>query len=187
MQGLITYYPMIMDVPDKPASLILASAAYLTVLSPGDTSWSAPYSGFWSFVARGCGAWRGGSGAAAKRTVYLTAGQAISCSIGNQMRNPSTTTAPPAAETTVNFPDGLQMVAGGGYVDGAGGTASGGDINVSGDSSGVAPAIDTFPAVNFTQVPGTADSYAGRPPGVGGTGYGIGPGPGVLYIYSTAQ
>lgn len=184
MQGLVTFYPAVMDVPDKPASLISTSAAYLTERFYPEVSWTCPVTGFWSFVVRargapGNGAGYGGSGGAAKRTVYLTAGQVVTFVLGFG----TTGFYPIADPAVVTFPDGAVMTAfggssynGGSSSPGVNGNATGGDINVTAVTLGEAPAIDTL----LTYPAGS------RAPGTGGTltttDYGIAE----LIIYSVA-
>lgn len=201
MQGLITFYPAIMDVPDKPAQLISASAAYLTALFYPEAAWTCPVSGFWTFVARGQGSgYSSGAqsgGGAALRTVYLTAGQVVNLSIGalwlNEGATGNSSPGTVGESTVITFPDGQVMTATGGRSEGSSsqppvyGTGIGGDVNVTATSAN-APAIGPFP--ESTPAAGIdANRIRAHPPGVGApsNGFARPGGPGVVYIYSTGQ
>jgi hypothetical protein len=103
---------------------------------PGTHTWSPPKAGYWKFVYWGGGGGSfsasGGSGAYGEVTRFLTPAQSVSISVGMGGHSSAA-----GQTTTLIFSNGLQASASGGANDGgAGGTATGGDVNLSG-SAGV--------------------------------------------------
>ena len=165
-----------------------APTGYFTALSPGDTSWTCPRAGRYTFTIRGggdCGVVGtnpgGYSGAAASRTVLLSAHQVIALSIGRGgSRDTSQGGSPPgrATATSVTFPDRSMVAEAGNGALGIPATASGGDQNITGSTaaSDGAPAIGTFPNI----APSTS-TYLVPGPGASNTPYGPG-GAGIVFI-----
>ncbi|KQQ85078.1 hypothetical protein [Aureimonas sp. Leaf324] len=136
----------------------------ITWATSTDDTFIAPYSGEYLVGAWGGGgngsnnqsgsaAASGGSGGLAVRRVFLLAGQTI--------------TAKPGGSLSVTFPDASTMTAtsgtsASGATPGAGGTASGGEINLPG-VAGSAPGAEGKVGTGDVPVPGgkAADGYAG--------------------------
>lgn len=157
-------------------------SAYFTALNPRDTSWTCPATGYYTFTLRGGGArgstagGQGASAAAAQYTALIFFGQVVLCAIGGG--GPAQASGA-GQDSTITMPSGKVITAGGGN-DATPGVASGGDTNVDGLVSGIAPAIGNFPAA----LPSTTNKGAG--PGTGGVTV-TGPdfvsgGSGILYI-----
>jgi hypothetical protein len=148
---------------------------YFTALSPGQTSWTAPASRWYRLTAIGGGGMAavsngGGGGGAAQKLVYIPKGTTLVIAVGQGGANIDAGTA-----TTVTLPDGTVLTGGGGAygTTGAGGTASGGDINVTGNAKstingGDGPTIGDFIGAPFTPPGGVALEGMGAI-GVGGT------------------
>lgn len=149
-------------------------AEFFTAFNPGDTFWTCPRGGYYTFTARGAGGAAsggtgGGGGAAVQRTELLAAGQVVTFSIGQACRFGTGTGNGTA--TIVNFPGGAAISAGGGFQGGAGGVATGGDVNIAGGAAvgglgGISPAIVDFGATpvvlsNNTDGPGAGSSTSG--------------------------
>jgi hypothetical protein len=157
------------------------ASRYFTSFNPGDTSWTCPATGYYTFTGIGGGGGtngvlNGGSGGATQKTALIFTGQVVAFSVGRGSNNGGTPTG-----TTVTFPSGEVMTAGpgqGGAAGGAGGTATGGDLNVSGNAGGVGPTIGRFVGSPIIAGP--------NPPGVGAgaviTGSQICGGSGILYL-----
>lgn len=104
-------------------------------------SWSPPRSGYWKFVAWGAGgnalaadAQGAGSGAYAEKTKYLRPSDVVSISLTSS--NPASASSS-GGSTVLTFPDGSVVTCGGGQaasLGAAGGTATGGDVNLSGST-----------------------------------------------------
>lgn len=161
--------------------------ALFTAFNPGDTSWTCPATGYYTFTIRGPGGYDlagGASGAAAQVTRLLFTGQVVSFVIGRGQGLTGAT----GANSVLTMPSGLVVTAGA-AAGATPGTATGGDTNVSGAGSpggnvgGNAPAIGSFPAVAATPA-GNATTPG---PGAGGGSNGGGPpanagGPGILFV-----
>jgi hypothetical protein len=164
----------------------------LYTLSSGSGSITAPVN-CWALIAvRGPGgsgrtgggsANGGGGGGVVYKRIRLTAGQSLAYALGAPGAGQTSSDSPGNAGTdsTVTLPDGrvLRAGAGGGAespVGGAGGIASGGDINVNG-SAGGSPEGGAAGSIE-AQIPGlvggatgtTAAPAAGNSPGGGSRG-----------------
>jgi hypothetical protein len=145
--------------------------------SPAAINFTAPKAGRYMFVAwggggLGAGGDGAGAGALAIRTVRLSLSQVIPMTLSSDAGSTS------SPSTTVTFPDGV-MTAGTGQnqsAGGAGGVASGGDINVNG---GVASGASGGTAGSFGEFIGGSSLQT---PGGGGSATPANGGPGVLIV-----
>lgn len=147
MRGILGFRQQGMNGAARRSS---SATVYVTALNPGDTSWTCPATGYYTITARGAGATHNSSGApsagASQKTELIRYGEVVLLSIG---RASYRSTSVDGQDTTVTFPSGHVMVAGGGKTAGTPGTAAGGDLNVSGlvapgAVGGASPSIGTF-------------------------------------------
>lgn len=130
------------------AAAPIATAVYRDVLgflyqyTPGIYTFTPPQAGLWKFVLWGAGGgcFNGTSGQAAGSGAYcetnrrLDPAQNVTIIVGAGSTNSG-------GATTVTFPDGTVVSAGGGVTGnstGVGGVASGGDVNLAGSAAGQA-------------------------------------------------
>lgn len=176
------------SIARKPIASVYAAQSTQTAAAspqqfpPGSYTFTPTVSGWWKFVLWGAGggysgAAGGGSGSYCEITKFLTTGQTVALVVG--VGGYESATAP--TNSTATFPDGTVATAGAGTNAGAAGTATGGDVNLSGSASGVA-GLGTGGGAAGTGAAGGAGAPANLPfrGGAGGNDGGIKPakGPG---------
>jgi hypothetical protein len=111
----------------------------------GTHTFTVPRSGFWKFVVWGEGGGAAGadtkgaaSGAYAEKTKRLSAGQTVTVAVPSNDTN-NTVDGYNGATTIVTFPDATTVTCTGGTrgASPTGGTATGGDVNISGSANNV--------------------------------------------------
>lgn len=127
-----------MNPPLKTANRVF-SRGYVRTYGPGSSTWTCPATGSYRFILGGGGGGSesgaglgGGGGSQAIKVKRVSAGETVAFSVASTI---SVNVA--GGDTTATFNDGTVVTAGGGQRSqdgGAGGTATGGDINTSGSS-----------------------------------------------------
>ena len=151
---------------NTPLAYILAGMSF----DPLSATYTVVKAGRYRIVAWGGGGTRvssdGGGGGLAIKDVRLSLSSAVSITVGSAAGAASSRN-----NTSVTLPDGTTILANGGVNDGgAGGTASGGDINVSGSVGGQAGSYDVYVGGAAAQNPGgggAVQSANTRNPGAG--------------------
>lgn len=172
MQGLGGLLPGLSRGATMSGNKSAVGASFTSAIAFGQTSWTAPYSGYFRFTLRGGGgnataSLGGGSGAAAQASCYLQKGASIACTVGNGGAAGSVD----GGDTTLTLPNGVVVTAGGGKSasnGGAGGVAIGGEASTPGlpsvsTTGGNAPDFGTFPGA-------PTNTVSGRQPGTGAGG-----------------
>ena len=157
-----------MNPPLKTANRVF-SRGYVRTYGPGSSTWTCPATGSYRFIRGGGGggsessAGLGGGGSQAIKVKRVSAGETVAFSVASTI---SVNVA--GGDTTATFNDGTVVTAGGGQRSqdgGAGGTATGGDINTSGSS-----------ASGLTGGAGGTSGLYGLPGGKGAQGVAVGAG-----------
>lgn len=195
MQGLGGLAPGLNRGATMSGNKHAESSPYATALSFGQTSWTSPASRRYLITAIGAGGGcnsggssGGGGGGGLQKTVYLPKGAVLVIDVGVGLASDDN-----GEDTTVTLPDGTILTAGGGIsgaTTGAGGTATGGDLNVTGNpksgvNGGDGPTVGDFIGAPFVQPTFGGLGYNTAGIGAGGkyfVGAPYGGGNGAVYI-----